>query len=279
MLRSLKAEWYFFLGRVFYKRLRYKAAARQFECGLKLHPLNVSAQCYLGLCCYQQLDYQSGIAAFDRALQIRPDCGYAHGGIGQLLVHLGRDQEAADAINRAIRINPEYGEKARYLEFLGIAYSNIGQYQKAYETLRKADSLSANDEVIAYWLGTTLTYLGRSKEAADAINHAIRIQPKFGEKASYVRFLGIAYSKIGQNEKASEILRKANNLGPNDAETLYWLGRTLVFLKRYEEAERPLRKAVALEPDNYHAHGELGIVLYALQKWDESVDEYKKHCN
>jgi len=205
MIRLLKAEWCFLFGRALSKWGRYKASVSQLERGLALNPKDLSALCLLGWCYCHLHEYQRALEAFDRALQVSTDCAYARLNIGEALFSLERYREAADSISRALRMEPKYGEKARYLKFLGLAYAQLGQNQEACENLRKADQLC-----------------------------------------------------------------------PDDAETIYWLGRILNSFKRYEQAEEYLRRAAALEPDNYHAHGDRGLALYALEKWNESAAEYEQ---
>ena len=176
MTRMLKASWFFVCGRTLGKWRRYGAGVSQLERGLALNPKDLSALCLLGWCYCHLHEYQRAFEAFDRALQVSPDCAYARLNIGEALFSLERYQEAADSISRALRMEPKYGEKARHLKLLGLAYAQLGQNQEACENLRKADQLCPGDAETVYWLGRILNSL-----------EAIRRSRKIPSKGSRAR--------------------------------------------------------------------------------------------
>src|SRR5579863_9278897 len=156
MIRLLKAEWFFILGRTLAKGRRYRSGVSQLERGLALNPKDLSALCLLGWCYSHLHEYQRAFEAFDRALQVSPYSAYARLNIGEALFSLERYQEAADSISRALRMEPKYGEIARHRKLLGLAYAQLGKNQEAYENLRKADQLCSDDAETVYWLGRIL---------------------------------------------------------------------------------------------------------------------------
>src|ERR1039458_3965892 len=156
MIRLLKAKSFFIFGRILGNWGRYRVGVNQLERGLALYPRDLSALCLLGWCHCHLHEYQRAFEAFDRALQVSPDCAYARLNIGEALFSLEHYQEAADSISRALRMEHEYGEKARHLKLLGLAYAQLGQNQEACENLRKADQLCPGDAETVYWLGRIL---------------------------------------------------------------------------------------------------------------------------
>lgn len=98
-------------------------------------------------------------------------------------------------------------------------------------------------------------------KAANIFEQAVLANP---EDAALSRYLGIGYYKTGRNRQAIELLERALNLSPQDAETHYALG--VVYLARASEvsvlkvrsvlkaAIQHLEKAIELDPAHEKAH-------------------------
>lgn len=82
-----------------------------------------------------------------------------------------------------------------------------------------------------------------------------------------LRLAGENYFMLGEHKKATEVLEKAASIEPDDALTLYWLGRT--YARRAEtsnpfsapgwasKARQMFEKSVAIDPTNKDATGDL----------------------
>ena len=116
--------------------------------------------------------------------------------LGLVYQHLGRMPEAAEMYLRAVQLNPQLAE----------AYINLGNVFKALK----------NDAA-----------------AIDAYRRAISINPQLSD-ASYN--LALMLQAVGQHASANELLSKT--IETNDQHVLAWdaLFRSLLGLKRYEEA-------------------------------------------
>jgi tetratricopeptide (TPR) repeat protein len=80
----------------------------------------------------------------------------------------------------------------------GIAYYNIGQYQRAIEEYNKAILLEPNNAVTFYRRGLAYAKLGQYQYAIDDYNEAIRLNPNYAD-ALYKRL--DAYEKLKKNQK------------------------------------------------------------------------------
>src|SRR5688572_23901672 len=71
--------------------------------------------------------------------------------------------------------------------------------------------------------------------------------------------------------RAEEICRNHLVLNPGSAQHLRLLGHALMKQDRLDEATDQLRFALALEPENPHLHEDMGSVLAMQERFDEAV--------
>jgi Tfp pilus assembly protein PilF len=85
--------------------------------------------------------------------------------------------------------------------------------------------------------------------------------------------LGVRYLRVGNIEKASEALKSAVQLAPEDLLPKLYYGIALLNQMRFAQAEEQLRAALAKNTDVPTAHMYLGITLAMQRKLDESEKE------
>jgi tetratricopeptide (TPR) repeat protein len=114
---------------------------------------------------------------------------------------------------------------------------------------------------------------GRYREAVEAFDKAIRLQPDLFE-AYYG--LGIAYQALGQHDEAVRPFNIAVRLRPLFAPAYYHLGEVYFRLTRYELAVEALKKAIDLKFNNPSAYSLLGYAAYKTGRWDEAIKAYNE---
>ena len=140
------------------------------------------------------------------------------------MLQSGRIKEALPLLE-AIAFARE--DDAVVLYNLGIAYSELGQYQNAIEQLEKAVAIKP-----AYshaWTGIGVAYqrLGKLTEAIAALNKAVEADP--GDGYAH-RNLGAVLAGQGKPEKALAHMREAFHQLPDDPQSLYGLAHCLEVL-------------------------------------------------
>jgi len=111
---------------------------------------------------------------------------------------------------------------------------------------------------------------GDSPKAILQLKSALDILPEF---PLALNELGVQYLKIGQADKASEVLSKAVKFVPDEFQPRLNYGIALLNLKKLPEAEEQLRAAVGKQSGAPTAHMYLGIVLAVQRKLDEGQKE------
>jgi len=165
--------------------------------------------------------------------------------VGRLLAKLGWYRAAAKQFQSAIAIFPRH--LVAYC-LLGWTYQELQQHEKALSTFDRAHQIAPNSPYAHLHKGRSLMHLGKFQEAADAINRAFRIQPKYASNPSYLEALAQCCSHLDQIEKALEAYLAAERLNPKNGEIVFRVGWALIKLERYSEAAEALRRAILLNP-------------------------------
>ena len=105
------------------------------------------------------------------------------------------------------------------------------------------------------------------KGAIAEFERALKIAPGYYEASLQ---MGIAYSKLGDNVGAEQVLQKTLTMNSNYADAYGALALVLDNEKKFEEAEPVARKAAELDPGSWEANYELGRALYGLDRSAEA---------
>ena len=136
------------------------------------------------------------------------------------------------------------------------------------ESLTK--SAPANAEVL-YNLGIAYSELGQYDEAIIRLKRAVQLDP--GHAHAWVG-IGTAYHRMRKPEEALDAFEKAVEANPDDGYTRRNLGGLLIGFKRIDEAVTHLRRALDLMPDDPQAIFGLATALEQLstREADEEAD-------
>jgi tetratricopeptide (TPR) repeat protein len=162
-------------------------------------------------------------------------------------------------------------------------------------------------------LGMDATKGDRDDEAAEAFEHAIKLQPEFaeahlrlalsydvllrntdadkeyrtaidqykkqlssgGKEATDWFNLGTAYSKLKRFDEAVAAFQQATRLKKDYAEAFFELGDSLIKTARYADAVNALKKAIDLDPDNYEAKDALEKAQDGQARIDSEIKQQK----
>jgi adenylate cyclase len=124
-------------------------------------------------------EYDRAIAEAENAVSLDPNSAYAYHALATVLNYAGRAQEAIPFFEKSLRLSPIAIDAATLIN-LGMAYRNIGQYEQAVATFKKALQVYGPDHLFAhYGLATTYALMGREQEAHAEAAEVLRIDPTF----------------------------------------------------------------------------------------------------
>jgi adenylate cyclase len=131
-------------------------------------------------------EYDKAISEAEKAVSLDPNSAYAYFVLGSALAWAGRPQEATPFLEKSLRLSPVPIDTATLIR-LGNAYRQLGQYEEAVASCKKALQLYGADHLPAHVvLASTYAQMGREKEARAEAAEVMRIDPKFSLE-SYAR--------------------------------------------------------------------------------------------
>jgi len=190
---------------------------------------------------------------FKTAMKARPDDWASYANLGNFYME-GRDFAAAiGQFEIAYKLEPRAIGPAVNA---AIAYSNLGQNEKAEECLRRALKIEPANAAANFNLGLLLGERERFNEAEQALRAALKADPQMAAAAYN---LGVIVAKRDVGE-AIVWCRKATELRPSEPRYAH----TLAFFQRQkgdlEGAMTTLREAIRRHPISADAHLLLGEI-------------------
>ncbi|MBA3819440.1 MAG: metallopeptidase family protein, partial [Deltaproteobacteria bacterium] len=211
----------------------------------------------------------------DRAADLVPTSVEAHHLRGAALAALGRDGEAQLAYSLALSLDPDdpetlravadfyingKGERGRDSLRLGLELAQRGS-RRVQARRRKNPPLTAD---LALLEGQALNDLGRSDEALERIDVALRIEPARGDA---LHEKGVALFDLSRFADAKATFTRALAIQPDDAFSHQMLGLSLEQLGDGAGADRALSRALELAGSELTAP-----VLISAAEFRQEVD-------
>jgi len=179
----------------------------------------------------------------------------------------GDTKAAIIQLKNALQKNPDDVE-ARYL--LGTIYNEIADFPSAEKELRKALTLGMNPAKVSPDLGKTLLMQGKFQMALD------ELKQNAGEKesAELSSLRGNAYLALGKSKEAKESFEQALKVKPDFPDALIGLARLSITEKSIDSATHFSEQAVAKNPQNTDVLLFNGDLLRAQGKIDLALAAY-----
>lgn len=178
----------FLLGFVYRRSGDPKNALTYLEAVRSNQPENPDVLYEMGLAYDQLDDLQTSIQYLQDANKAKPDNPLISNALGYGYAKLGQNlDEAESLILQAIKSNPpEISQKINFQDSLSWVYFQKGEYQKAFEAVKKALNMVPQGEAlfnpllseVNYHLGMISFKLDQRNEAKEAFNRSLGSDPK-----------------------------------------------------------------------------------------------------
>ncbi|RZV39340.1 MAG: tetratricopeptide repeat protein [Chromatiales bacterium] len=173
--------------------------------------------------------YREAQATYQRAIAIAPGNADNHVGLGYAYAWHGDYPDAHAAFREALRLKPN-----NLAAHKGIAYSYMwsGEQDKALTAFQRARTLAANDAEIAESSGIAALSLGRTRDAVDFFDEALRLQP---DRSSARNARRNAYRSAPSLESTVRLGSTTDaGAGFRYAELAHWLSKSTRIAVRYD---------------------------------------------
>jgi tetratricopeptide (TPR) repeat protein len=178
----------------------------------------------------------------------------------------------------------EFTEGAKYhlpnafdLKVIALDYVLLRDFVDAEKWLTRSLEWNPKDSDAWYHLGRTKYNLQRFREAIDAFEHCLELDPKNVQAEDNV---GLSYAGLLQTNEAIAAFRTAiawqahSNI--KDPGPFIDLGSFLLDENRVEEAVPYFLQAVEISPQDPRAHGELGKAYFRLKQLAKAQTEMER---
>lgn len=232
--------------------------------------------------------YQESIEILDKAIQIYPFIG-VHILKVDSLIKLGKHKEATDVIDKVLEIAPNNSDVLIFKEYIEEIEENIWAEEQtggvvvgrfsADEYLKMIEDgdvcLDESQTIMDGHLetnrlkrkATNLFILDRYKEALDAYNKLLEINPK---DEDVLNQKGRSLFSLGKFQEALDTFDRLIEINPKNLHGLTNRVATLTELGKYEEAVSYSDKVLEFDPKNANALSQKGVALLRLRKIHEA---------
>ena len=274
------AEGHACLGNVYYSTGRYDEAVQQFQRALDLDHRSDETLRLLAAAYQKTGNTAAAEEAFRKAVSLRPNYWGVYSAFGTFYYNQARYISAAEMFRKAIQLAPM---NYRGYSNLGGIYISQGQYREALEPLQRSVALRPSVESYIN-LGTAYFYLRRYNDATESLQQALKIDDKDWQNwgnladtlyqiparrpeamsayrraieraklrlevnprdAGILAFTADYYAMLDQDKQARELLTRALELSPTDADVLF---RAAILHNHFGESQTTLEylnKAIA----------------------------------
>lgn len=229
---------------------------------------------------YHSNNFAQAQKAYETALELNPSV-YA---IWDQLIRIKMGFNNYDGvIKSSLQAAELYPNQADLFYFLGVAYAQTKQNDKAITNLKQALEIYVGDNdtfksQIYSSLGDVFQDVKNYKESVAAYNQSIKLQPKNAYTLNnYAYYLSLRNQNLDLAEKMALQAIELEPNNPSFEDTYAWV---LFKQKKYTEAKLWMDKAMKnLDTNNAIQFEHLGDILYKLGLQTEAVNNWQKAVN
>jgi tetratricopeptide (TPR) repeat protein len=225
-------------------------AIRAFRMAAENDPSDTSARSMLAISLFSTQQFAEAARAFAAigdAVYRDPRMAYAW---AFSLARINDPQKTVEVLNK---LTSQPLPKEMWMTS-GDVYSQVGDYEDALRSFRKAIELDPNMDRAHHFAGVALIRLGRPSEAIPELQAELKLSPNDPDTQYNLAY---ALLETSQKDQAMAILRALVAAHPDHAQAQYQLGKELLASGNAEEAVQHLEAAARLDPQDDYIHYQL----------------------
>jgi len=152
-----------------------------------------------------------------------------------------------------------------------ISNANQSHWVPAIQAMNEALSRYPQDKHLAWLAGLWLTGQRQSERAIPLFERASRIDPRFADPLNQAAY---CYARLGNFEKAFELMQRYAALLPNEANTQDSLGEISRMAGRFEDSLKYYRASLQLDPAFIESQAGLGDTYAVMGQEEKARAEY-----
>jgi serine/threonine protein kinase/tetratricopeptide (TPR) repeat protein len=184
--------------------------------------------------------------------------------IGQAEHHKTNDEAAIPHLKRAVELDPNF---AMAWATLGVVYNNATRFTEGNEALKKAYELRDRGSEREKFYIQAHYYDEVTLDPIKALAVYAEWRQTYPRDTTAFENAALAYSSIGQFDKALDLASQAIRLDPKDPYAYDNLSGSYMGLNRFDEAKSVAEQAVAQKVDGLGVHMSLADIAYMRGDW------------
>jgi len=225
---------------------------------------------------FKEADFQAALKMFRKAMEIDPNYAYAYCGTGfafQNHYTVTRDEDDLDQVIKNCQKSYEL-EPNLLCSNAALAWVHYikGDYDKAYQSFKKAISINSNISSVIYLVARLFRQIGLFRKAIKHCSRAIELDPFF---LYYYSLLARCFMDIGEMEKAEISIGKAYEVETDGIWIILDKSLLLIKMRKYHEAEEWLTKAERVHPRFSTTQRHKSLVLAARGEKEKALALWK----
>jgi tetratricopeptide (TPR) repeat protein len=229
----------------------------------------------------REKDYPLAEKLYRRVLAVDPQILAARVNLGLAHYWQHKSREAVSELQKALQVSPR---EFSALLFSGLAYIDLGEYDRAQAALQQARQVKDTDPLLFWALGSLAMMHNDANTAVPLLERCATLDPN---NVRCVWLLGQAYAFLAYRKeqkptipadyaaRVDETLRWVEERQPNSALLHVFKGDVLAARKLTAEALAEYQKALEIDPRWPDIHLLLGSLLGLLGRWEEALAELK----
>jgi len=258
------------IGEIHSRKGKYTEAETVFNEALEREPDNFSVIAALAAIFEKQKEWTKLRDVLLKIHIVKDDYPEVEMYLGLAYLNLNDKEKAEEYFKRAVSINPE---NAPVYYSLSLIYMDVKDYTKALGALDNCEKYGGENTEIYFLKGVCFDSLGNKTISHEAFEKALVKDP---ENHRALNYLSYSWAEMGINlKKAHSYIDRALKLSPKNSAYLDTLGWVYYKSGNYAAAAKQLKKAAALEPDPV-IWEHLGDAYIKLGKKVSALKAYKK---
>jgi tetratricopeptide (TPR) repeat protein len=249
-------------------------AAAMYEAILAREPGHADATHYLGMTALQAGNLSRAQELVSKSLELNPNDGFFWMNQGLIHQHQNELERAVEAYRKATKLIPAHP----VLWFnLGNVPMQLRWMDEAIDAFKRSIALQPSDWQVWMNLGTShmLHYRDEqdSRDALACFDKAIKLAPTRGEAYNGK---GLALMALDRREEALQAVQEAVRVDPKLANGWFNLARLHLDLLDVDSAVAAYQQAVQISPDTTEFYAALGDTFNMVGKFDKAQEFFAK---
>ncbi len=271
-------------GESYRRQKMYIESIEEFDKAIRLSPGNPKALFYKGMSMMSLKDFDGAVEAFDQILKGRQDFVPAYMMAAKSYENMGRYVKVVEYLRKAYQYEKQPKVQAAIKKEIIKTLVEHDNPDEALAEIAEINQKGYGDPEVLYYEANIYNQKGMHGQAKNAMEAAVSQinvnDPRISAKFFYE--LGLAYSRLGDYEKSSEALRRAN-FGPfkplvAKLSPQYYTNAASVLLgiPDVPGAKTLIDMALKIHPGNSLAHSLMANVSRKETQGIQAVQIFKK---